>query len=718
MSEALSLFAKEEASVRIKELTKQIREHDARYYQDDTPIISDAEYDALRKELETLEAEYPELIRPDSPTQTVGAAPAEAFSKVKHSVPMLSLGNAFDEADVFAFDQRVKRFLNMDEDAALDYTFEPKIDGLSFSARYENGKLLQAATRGNGEVGEDITANMKTVRGLPHQLPAGAPEVLEVRGEVFMTHEAFDALNAQRTGDGQPVFANPRNAAAGSLRQLDSSITASRQLDYYIHGLGECSAQLADTLKASFEKLQTFGFCFPYLGLNVPSHGGPDAALAFHQAIYDKRADLPYDIDGVVIKVNDLALQARLGQVSRSPRWAIAFKFPAEQAKTLLEDIIIQVGRTGALTPVAVLKPITVGGVVVSRATLHNEDEIERKDIRIGDLVMLQRAGDVIPQILAVDEAARPASSKPFAMPKTCPVCGSDAVRGDGEVVRRCTGGLICKAQMKERLKHFVSRKAMDIDGLGDKQIEALYADGLIATLVDIYKLSEHEQTLKTREGMGEKSVDNLLQAIEASRHRPLDRFIYALGIRYIGETTAKMIAKEFTSAQNWYAAMQKLCSPPVSSTDSPMGQGSGLARSTDRDSLPENEVAERLTNIDGIGNIVVNALCEFFAEEHQVEIVGKLIELLAIEDVIVSADKQPFAGQTFVFTGTMEQMSRSEAKARAEQLGAKVSGSVSSKTNYVVVGTDAGSKEKKARELGVNILTEAQWLELLKEHA
>ena len=691
MSE-LPLFEKDQARARVQLLTDEIRIHDQRYYQDDAPAISDAEYDALRQELEALEAQHPDLVSPDSPTQTIGAEPSQTFSKVQHSVPMLSLGNAFNVEDMEDFDKRVKRFLNMEADEPLEYVFEPKIDGLSFSARYEQGKLVRGATRGNGEVGEDITANLKTVRGLPYQLEGDMPDIVEVRGEVFMTHQAFAELNQQRELDGEAPFANPRNAAAGSLRQLDSSITASRKLDYYIHGLGECSAPLGATLTESYKKIEKSDFRLSNTGLSIQSTGGVEDALNYHQAVYDKRAELAFDIDGVVIKVNRLDLQQRLGQVSRSPRWAIAYKFPAEQGKTRLEDIIIQVGRTGALTPVAVLTPVTIGGVVVSRATLHNEDEIARKDIRVGDLVTLQRAGDVIPQILSVDESARPADSTPFEVPTHCPVCGSDAVRDEGEAVRRCTGGLICEAQALERLKHFVSRKAMDIDGLGVKQIEAFWQDELIKTPVDIYQLHTHEDALKTREGFGEKSVENLMAAIERSKHMPLDRFIFALGIRFVGETTAKMIAKEFTSATAWLAAMQQM--------------------------TPESETAARLIQIDGIGDTVVGALEEFFAEQHQVEIVQQLVEMLHVQDVVINIDAQPLAGKTMVFTGTLEHMSRSEAKARAEELGAKVAGSVSSKTTYVVVGADAGSKAKKAKELGVEIVTEEGWLQMLEELA
>lgn len=673
-------------------LANEIREHDRRYYQQDDPLISDAEYDALRRELEALEAAHPELVTPDSPTQKVGAAPSEAFSKVKHRVPMLSLANAFSAEDVAEFVERIQRFLNLSESDSLALVAEPKIDGLSFSARYERGVLVQAATRGDGEVGEDITANIKTLQDLPHRLTgAHIPDVLEVRGEVYMDKRDFAALNARHAELGKKTFANPRNAAAGSLRQLDASITAERRLRYFVYGWGEVSdaAFLGNSHKAFLETLRDqFGFC-----INPHMDWLPLTELpARYEDFVTRRATLDYEIDGLVYKVDDLALRERLGQVARAPRWAIAHKFPAEQATTRLEAIDIQVGRTGALTPVARLAPVAVGGVMVSNATLHNEDEIKRKDIRVGDTVVIQRAGDVIPQVVRVELDKRPPDSAPFPFPTACPVCDSELTREEGEAVWRCSGGLVCEAQAKERLKHFVARGAFDIDGLGDKQIEAFWEDGRIRTPADIFTLQVRERDsftpLRLKEGWGEQSARNLFEAIEQRRTIPLARFIYALGIRHIGAETAKLLARSYGSFAAWQAAM-------IAAHD-------------------HDEAREALLAIDGIGAVVAQSVIDFFHEPHNRDALDSLVSQLHIEDAEAVASDSPVAGKTVVFTGTLSRMSRAEAKAQAERLGAKVAGSVSAKTDYLVAGEAAGSKRKKAESLGVTILEEEEWLEMI----
>lgn len=698
MAEQSSLFdaprkpIQEEAAKELAQLTKSLAEHDKRYYQDDAPTISDAEYDQLRARVNALEAAFPELVRKDSPSQKVGAAPARGFKKVQHRVPMLSLANAFSEEDVADFLARLRRFLGLGEAEEVAIVCEPKIDGLSFSALYEKGKFVRGATRGDGSEGEDITANLATIASLPQQLKgSGWPDVLEVRGEVYMGKEDFLVLNQAQEAAGKPVFANPRNAAAGSLRQLDPDITASRNLRYFAYGWGDVSAPIADTQWACLEQLAAWG-----LVVNLDKMRKAAAVqdiMAYYDTMQAERAQLSYDIDGLVYKVNRLDLQQRLGFVARAPRWAVAHKFPAEQAVTLLEHIEIQVGRTGALTPVAHLKPVNVGGVMVSRATLHNEDEITRKDIRVGDTVTIQRAGDVIPQVVSADESKRPKESAPFVFPRNCPICGSDAVREEGEAVRRCTGGLMCDAQIVERLKHFVSRDAFDIDGLGEKQIHAFWEEGMVREPADIFALEAKDKDsltpLRNKEGWGSKSAQNLFAAIDAARKVELARFIYALGIRYVGETTAKLLARSYHSFTAWHAAMEKLAS------------GDETAR-------------EELLAIDGIGGAVEEALRHFFAEEHNRKVLADLVPHLTIADAKAVASDSPVAGKTVVFTGTLEQMTRDEAKAKAESLGAKVSGSVSKKTDFVVVGADAGSKAKKAAELGVTILTESQWLEMI----
>ncbi|MFN0264283.1 NAD-dependent DNA ligase LigA [Tepidamorphus sp. 3E244] len=692
-----------EAAIELERLATEIAGHDKRYYEKDAPTVTDAEYDRLRKRNTDIEARFPTLKRPDSPSDRVGAAPSEKFEKVRHAVPMLSLDNAFDEEDVADFLARVRRFAKLEDDADLAIFGEPKIDGLSASLRYEKGVFVQGATRGDGYEGEDVTRNLNTIDDLPEKLTGKVPDIFEVRGEVYMSRADFTALNERQAEDGKPVFANPRNAAAGSLRQLDPRITARRPLKFFAYSWGEVSEMPADTQSGMIEKLEKFGFSTNPLSRCL---NGVEEIIAFHAEVEKQRASLGYDIDGVVYKVDSLALQEQLGFVSRSPRWAIAHKFPAEQATTILDGIEIQVGRTGALTPVARLRPVTVGGVVVSNATLHNADYIagigndgepirEGRDIREGDTVIIQRAGDVIPQVVDVLLDQRPKDSKPYQFPDKCPVCGSHAVREPDEKtgrlgsVTRCTGGLVCAAQAVERLKHFASRMAFDIEGLGDKQIEAFHADGLIAQPADIFRLKDHEGALKTREGFGEKSVANLLASIEVRRDIALDRFIYGLGIRHVGETTARLIARHFGT----FAAFREAA------------QGIG----GDADDL------SALTDIDGIGPIVARAIAEFFAEGHNRDAVDALLaEVTPQEMERPGADgaELPLAGQIIVFTGALEVMTRPDAEKLAESLGAKTAGSVSKKTTLVVAGPGAGSKLKKASELGIEVIDEQAWLE------
>lgn len=674
---------KAHAAHEIATLSDEIRAHDKRYYQQDAPTINDAEYDALRLRLEALEKQFPDLVKPDSPTQKVGAAPSETFSKVRHSKPMLSLGNAFAREDVEEFLARVRRFLELAEHAPVAIVCEPKIDGLSFTARYEHGALVLGATRGDGEVGENITQNLRMV--LPSTLKGSPPDILEVRGEVYMSKHDFAALNKVRSAAEEALFANPRNAAAGSLRQLDPEITRSRALSYFVYGWGELSAPLAKTQEATIHQLSSFGLT---TNLRMKIAHTVDDVMAFYKAIGDERAALDYDIDGVVYKVDSLDYQARLGQVARAPRWAIAHKFPAEQAVTKIEAIEIQVGRTGALTPVARLVPVTVGGVVVSNATLHNEDEIARKDVRVGDMVTIQRAGDVIPQVVAV-HTDMPRGQVAYEFPVICPICGSHAVRAEGEVARRCTGGLTCAAQAVERLKHFASRDAMDIDGLGDKQIEAFFHEGLIHHPADIFTLEERDveglSRLKNREGWGEKSAVNLFASIQTAKTVTLARFIYALGIRHVGEETSKLLARNFVTFEGW------------------------------REAMSDAAAREVLLVIDGIGETVAEALIEFFAEEHNQQLLTTLAGMLTIQPYERPAQlNSPVAGKTVVFTGTLETIGRKEAKALAESLGAKVASSVSKKTDYVVAGGDAGSKLKDATVLGVSVLSEEEWMKLI----
>jgi DNA ligase (NAD+) len=689
--DALSL---EEARAELERLARVIARHDELYYRQDAPEISDAEYDELVKRNAAIEARFPELVRPDSPSRRIGAAPVEGFAKVRHRVPMLSLGNAFAENEVADFVERVRRFLRISADTELAFTAEPKIDGLSISIRYEDGRLKEAATRGDGTEGENVTANVRTIAEIPRRLSGrSVPDVIDVRGEIYIGHDDFRKLNAAQAAAGGKVFANPRNAAAGSLRQLDPAITAARPLRFFAYGWGEASSLPADTQLGVVEAYKRWGLPVNPLTRLATS---AEELIAFYRELGEKRALLGYDIDGVVYKVNRLDLQQRLGFVSRSPRWALAHKFPAEQAVTILRDIEIQVGRTGALTPVAKLEPVTVGGVVVSNATLHNEDEIRRKDVRIGDTVIVQRAGDVIPQIVAVVKEKRPRGAKPFEFPTICPACGSRAVReidektGKQDVVRRCTGGLICPAQRVERLKHFASRNAFDIEGLGDKHVQAFYDDGLIQSPPDIFRLKRRAAELEQREGWGPQSVKKLFAAIEARRKISLDRFIYALGIRHIGETTARLLARAYGDIRTFRRAMIEAA------------EGK------------DTEAYQELDSIEGIGETVAEAIVEFFAEPHNVTVIDELLKEVEPQPLQAVDTASPVTGKTVVFTGSLERMTRSEAKAQAERLGAKVAGSVSKKTDYVVAGADAGSKLGRARELGVAVLTEDEWLALV----
>jgi DNA ligase (NAD+) len=683
-----------EAKAELARLARDIAYHDERYFKHDDPAISDAEYDALRRRNTAIEEAFPGLVRPDSPSRRVGVGPAEKFGKVRHRVPMLSLGNAFAPQDIEDFVARIRRFLKLAEDAPLQFTAEPKIDGLSISLRYEAGRLVEAATRGDGYEGENVTRNVETIRDIPRRVKSSdMPEVFEVRGEIYMTHKDFAALNAEQARQGDRVFANPRNAAAGSLRQLDPAITAARPLHFFAYAWGEASALPGDSQWDLLQAMRRWGFPVNAQTLLCDSTA---ALIDQYREIELERARLGYDIDGVVYKVNRLDYQARLGFVSRSPRWAIAHKFPAEQATTVLEGIELQVGRTGALTPVARLKPVTVGGVVVANATLHNEDEIARKDIRIGDTVMIQRAGDVIPQVLGIIPELRPKGAKPFVFPEVCPVCGSHAVRelnektGKLDAVRRCTGGLICPAQRVERLRHFVSRSAFDIEGIGEKVIQEFFAEGLLQSPPDIFTLAERDRTLKPpleeREGWGETSARNLFAAIDARRIIPFDRFIYALGIRHVGETTARLLARSYGRIEDFVAAMKEAAS--------------------DRDS----EAFRDLDNIGGIGETVAAAIADFFGEEHNIAVVEGLLRHVAVEPLAAVDASSPVAGKTVVFTGALERMTREEAKAMAERLGAKVSGSVSKKTDLLVAGPGAGSKLKDAERHGIEVIDEAEW--------
>lgn len=686
-------LTEEQARKELEQIAAEMAKSDIAYYQNDNPYLTDAEYDALKRRNEQIEQRFPQLVRANSPSQKVGAPLLSAFKKVPHRFPMLSLGDVFSSEEVADFIMSVKRFLNTAAD--ISFMAEPKIDGLSFSARYENGKFVQGATRGDGVTGEDITENLKTIRQLPLEIKGNVPAVLEIRGEVYMSKADFFALNEKYQAEGKKNFANPRNAAAGSLRQLDAKITAERNLSLFAYTWGEVSERVWDSQEDFFNHLREWGF--PTNPYNRLCHNLEEIEDNFSR-LMEIRATLPYDIDGLVYKVNDIALQERLGFLTRTPRWAIAHKFPAEQAITTINNIRVQVGRTGALTPVADLEPVNVGGVIVSHATLHNEDEIKRKDIRIGDAVIIQRAGDVIPQVVEVIKDKRPTDSQEFVFPETCPVCGAHAVREEDEAVRRCTGGLTCPAQAKERLIHFVSREAFDIAGLGSTIIEDFYNEGILHNPADIFTLEarnsggdlfSHQKStvphLEQREGWGKKSVEKLFHAIAIKRRISLPRFIYALGIRQVGTATALLLARH-------YGNFAKFMNEMINKETGP------------------------LVTIDGIGPSMATDIVEFFQEEHNRTIINKLLNEITVEDFIDDTDyNSPIAGKTVVFTGTLNRMTRSEAKAKAQSLGAKVAGSVSAKTDYVVMGADAGSKAAKAKDLGVAILSEDEFLDLIK---
>ena len=688
-----------QAAEELKALASEMAGHDVAYYQNDDPDISDANYDALRLRNQAIEERFPDLKRADSPSDKVGVTPESGFGKIQHSVPMLSLGNAFNVQDLEDFDTRIRRFLSLDEAETISYTSEPKIDGLSASLRYEKGVFVKGATRGDGQVGEDITENLKTLKDVPLTLPAGVPDILEIRGEVYMAHEDFEILNLQQAEKGRKPFANPRNAAAGSLRQLDARITADRPLKFFAYTWGEMSDMPSDTQSGMIT-------CFDKWGFTV----NPDfkvfkdvAALNNHwRDIEERRSLLGYDIDGMVYKIDRLDWQSRLGFVSRAPRWAIAHKFPAEKAITKLLDIDIQVGRTGALTPVAKLKKVTVGGVEVSNATLHNAHEIKRLDVRLNDFVVVQRAGDVIPQIVEVLIEKREGEPQEYQFPDNCPACGAQAfheIRADGEqdAVKRCSGGLSCPAQAKERLKHFVSRSALDIDGLGDKQIDEFWAYDLLRTPVDIFNLHQKADeapdiwlyTSGKNKGQLKDSLTKLFMAIEKAKKPDLDRFLFALGIRHVGETTARLLARRYKTLEGFRDAILSMCNGHEASK-------------------------EELASIDGVGNTMVESLLTFFAEPHNLDIINGLINVGVAPVSLPEAESNtPISGKIVVFTGTLTRMTRAEAKARAEMMGAKVSGSVSEKTDILVAGESAGSKLKKAEELGIEILTEDEWLEI-----
>ena len=660
-----------QAKARIEALRREIAEHDYRYYVLDAPSIPDAEYDRLMRELLALEAKFPELVTPDSPSQRVGGAPSAAFAPVQHEVPMLSLANAFDEGEVRDFDRRVRELCG---EAAVDYHCEPKFDGLAISLRYEGGALVQAATRGDGSTGEDVTANVRTIAAIPLRLRGNPPPLLEVRGEVYMPRDGFARLNAEQLARGEKPFANPRNAAAGSLRQLDPRITASRPLRFYAYGHGRVDGDLPGRHSERLAALQGYGL--PVCGLRRLV-ADIDGCLQYYAELGRRRPTLPYDIDGVVYKVDRIDLQERLGYVSRAPRWALAHKFPAEEAVTVLENIELQIGRTGAVTPVARLRPVFVGGVTVTSATLHNEDELRRKDVRIGDSVVVRRAGDVIPEVVRVLPERRPADARPFEMPTQCPVCGSAIVRLEGEAVSRCSGGLYCPAQRKASLAHFASRRAMDIDGLGDKLIEQLVDRGLVRDVSDLYRLDA--ATLAGLERMGEKSAAKLIAAIEASKRTTLARFIYALGIRHVGEATAAALAAHFG----------------------------------DLEPLLEADV-KTLTAVPDVGPVVAQSIRNFFDQPHNREVIARLLAAgVHWPPVEARTGAQPLAGKTVVITGTFSRP-REELTAALQRLGAKVSGSVSKKTSFVAVGDNPGSKADKAAELGIPTLDEAGLLALL----
>ena len=701
---AVNELTLEEASAELARLADVLARANIEYHQKDAPFLSDSDYDALRIRNREIEARFPNAKRDDSPSEQVGAPSSDGFAKIVHAERMLSLANAFDQADVIDFDDRIRRYLGLSQDLPLSYTVEPKIDGLSLSLRYEQGRLVYAATRGDGEVGENVTDNAKTIANIPHKI-ANAPQVLEVRGEVYIGHSEFAALNERQLIDGAKVFANPRNAAAGALRQIDARITAKRPLQFFAYAWGELSEPLANTQTEAVARLAALGF---QTNSYTETCQTIEAVLAHYNQIEALRGSLGYDIDGVVYKVDDLGYQGRLGFRSTTPRWAIAHKFPAELAWTYLEDIDIQVGRTGALSPVARLKPVTVGGVVVSNATLHNEDYIlgrdssgaairGGKDIRITDWVQIYRAGDVIPKIADVDLSKRKAQAEAYVFPASCPECGSTAVREEGDAVRRCIGGLICPAQGVERLKHFVSRKALDIDGLGIKQIEMFFHDDALTIKepVDIFTLSQRDaknlSSLAKRDGWGERSVTNLFAAIDERRNIGFGRLLFALGIRHVGESAANLIATRYTKWDEFILAM-------------------------DQALTHESPAWDALLSIDGVGEVMANSLVSAFSSPLERGAINRLVAQLDIQDTAApKIDGSPVESKTVVFTGSLQKMSRAEAKARAETLGAKVAGSVSAKTDLVVAGPGAGSKAKKAQDLGIEIIDEDDWLQMIE---
>ena len=771
------------AAAELARLAAEIAGHDKRYHQEDAPSVSDAEYDALVRRNAAIEAAFPGEVRADSPSKRVGAAVAGGFGKITHRVPMLSLGNGFSPGDAREFVERVRRFLKLDAGASLEITAEPKIDGLSISLRYDNGELVEAATRGDGATGENVTANVRTIKAIPHKLGGkDVPASIDIRGEIYFGRKDFLKLNAEQEASGERVFANPRNAAAGSLRQLDSTITATRPLAFFAYTWGEASALTAATQTGMIEAFARWGLpTNPRMRLCKTA----DDLIAYHAEIGGERASLDYDIDGVVYKVDRLDLQQRLGFVSRSPRWALAHKFAAEQATTILRDIEIQVGRTGALTPVAKLEPVTVGGVVVQNATLHNEDEIARKDIRIGDTVVVQRAGDVIPQVVSVVLEKRAKGARAYSYPTVCPACGSHATRdmdeatGEADVVRRCTGGLICPAQAKERLKHFVSRNAFDIEGLGGEKIEMFFADGRIKRPADIFTLAARDKSspapLAEQKGFGKKSVDNLFASIEARRKIAFDRFLFGLGIRHVGETTSRDLAKAFgtygafrtvldaaskdqpgpawlrlhtlpglgqksadsviqhlskqgrpaadlfggaaeLSFASLLAGIKGLRGNAVEALETAFGHATDLIK-TARDAAIQNpgDGYRQFASLNGIGEVSADALIGFFGEPHNAEVVDELLrEITVLPYERPATVASPVTGKTVVFTGTLSVLSRSEAKAQAERLGVKVAGSVSKKTDYVIAGTEAGSKLAEAGKHGVRVLSEQEWIDLI----
>ena len=697
-----------EAAAALERLAAEIARHNRLYHGEDSPEISDADYDALVRRNAALEAQFPHLVRDDSPSRAVGAAPAAHLSKVRHALPMLSLENAFSDEEVADFVARVRRFLSLAADAEVALTAEPKIDGLSCSLRYEKGVLVQAATRGDGTTGEVVTDNVRTISDIPRHLEGDVPEVFEVRGEVYMSKADFAALNARLLAEADDPssarqFANPRNAAAGSLRQKDAAVTASRPLRFLAFGWGETSKLPA---RSHFEVMQAIGRWGLPISPDLARFTEIEALLAHYRSIEARRADLRFDIDGVVYKIDDLDWARRLGQVAKAPRWALAHKFPAERAETLLEAIDIQVGRTGKLTPVARLTPVSVGGVTVTNATLHNKDEIERLGVRPGDRVLIQRAGDVIPQVL--ENLTPDAERAPYLFPERCPECDSEAVREEGEVDVRCTGGLICPAQRVERLRHFVSRHALDIEGLGITNIEAFFRDGLVRSPADIFRLTK--QKLLARERWAEISAANLIAAIDSKRKPPLDRFLFALGIRHVGEVTARDLARRYRSWQKFRTMVEN-------AVEARNGVVQALGESDEKYRKRRNDAAAAIVETPGIAGEVAGALCDFFEEPHNIAAVEDILAAgVAPADVVWETKQSPVSGKTLVFTGSLETLSRDEAKAQAEALGAKVAGSVSAKTDLVVYGPGAGSKLKKAQELGVRTMDEAAWNALVTE--